>query len=123
LLVLGCLLPLLTIPNFNKLPPIYAKDVYKVGAETLGTILGMIGAGGVIGGLLSSSLKERANRVRIQFVALILLSLSFIGFALSPSFWLAMVFILLAGIFETLYVTTNLTLLLFSVPDSIGAGF
>jgi sugar phosphate permease len=69
--------------------------------------------------LVSSSLKEAANRGIIQLLSLFLLCLSLISFGLSKSFPLALIFLFLAGVFETLFVTTNIILLLYSVPDSL----
>lgn len=118
-LLMGWVLPLLIIPNFNALPPIYAKDVYGGGPDTLGMLLSAVGVGGIGGGFLTAALGQLERRGLIQLAALLLLSLSLIGFALSAQLWLALIFLVLAGFFEMIYLTTNQTLLQLSIPDAL----
>jgi predicted MFS family arabinose efflux permease len=70
LLLLDCVLPLLIIPNSSTLQPIYAKYIFNGGSETLEIMLSIIGLGGFIGDLISSSLKEVDKREAIQFIFL-----------------------------------------------------
>ena len=118
-LLMSFVLPLFIIPNFNALPPIYAKDVFAGGPETLGLLLSAIGVGGIAGGFLTASLGRQDRRGLLQLAALLLLSFSLIGFALSTVLWSALVFMALAGFFEMIFLTTNMTLLQLSIPDSL----
>ena len=118
-LLLSWVLPLFIIPNFNALPPIYAKDVFEGGPDTLGTLLSAVGIGGIVGGIVTASLGKLDRRGLIQLASLLLLSLSFIAFAASSAFWPALIAMALAGFFEMIYLTTNNTLLQLSIPDEL----
>lgn len=118
-LLMGWVLPLFIIPTFSALPPIYAKDVFGGGPDTLGMLLSAVGIGGIVGGFVAASLGQLERRGLLQLAALLLLSLSLIGFALSSPFWLALVFLALSGFFEMIYLTTNQTLLQLSIPDAL----
>jgi MFS family permease len=113
------MLPLFIIPNFNALPPIYAKDVFAGGPDTLGLLLSAVGVGGIAGGFVTASLGQLERRGVLQLVSLLLLSLSLIAFAASTELWIAFVFMVLAGFFEMIYLTTNMTLLQLSIPDAL----
>jgi MFS family permease len=117
--LMGWVLPLFIIPNFNALPPIYAKDVFDGGPDTLGTLLSAVGIGGIVGGFVTASLGRLERRGLIQLASLLLLSLSFIAFAFCTELWLGLVSMALAGFFEMIYLTTNSTLLQLSIPDEL----
>jgi MFS family permease len=118
-LLMGWVLPLFIIPNFNALPPIYAKDVFAGGPDTLGTLLSAVGIGGIGGGFVTASLGRLERRGLVQLAALLLLSLSFIAFAFCTELWMGLVLMALAGFFEMIYLTTNSTLLQLSIPDEL----
>jgi predicted MFS family arabinose efflux permease len=112
-------LPLFIIPNFSALSPIYAKDVFAGGPETLGALLSAVGIGGIAGGFVTASLGQLERRGLLQLASLLLLSLSLISFAVSTELWMALVLMALAGFFEMIYLTTNQTLLQLSIPDAL----
>ena len=118
-LFMGWVLPLFIIPNFGALTPIYAKDVFSGGPETLGLLLSAIGIGGILGGFLTASLGQLDRRGLLQLASLLLTSLSLIAFALTTSLWVAFVCFVFAGFFEMIYLTTNQTLLQLSIPDDL----
>ncbi len=118
-LLMGWVLPLLIIPNFAALPPIYAKDVFNGGPQVLGALLSAVGVGGIVGGLVAAALGQFERRGLLQLGSLLMLSLSLIGFALSAALWVALVMLALAGFFEMIYLTTNQTLLQLSIPDAL----
>jgi MFS family permease len=118
-MIMSWVLPLFIIPNFNALPPIYAKDVFSGGPDTLGVLLSAVGVGGIAGGFFTASLGHLERRGVLQLAALLLLSLSLIAFALSTELWMALIFLALAGFFEMIYLTTNQTLLQLSIPDAL----
>jgi MFS family permease len=117
--LLGWVLPLLIIPNFAALPPIYAKVIFGGGPETLGILLSAVGVGGIGGGLVTASLGRVERRGLLQLAALAALSASLIGFALSTSLWVAVPLLAASGFFELIYLTTNQTLLQLSIPESM----
>jgi MFS family permease len=118
-LLLSWVLPLFIIPNFNALPPIYAKDVFQGGPDTLGTLLSAIGIGGIVGGFVTASLGNLERRGLVQLVSLLLLGFSFVAFAFATELWTGLVLMALAGFFEMIYLTTNSTLLQLSIPDAL----
>jgi MFS transporter, DHA1 family, staphyloferrin A biosynthesis exporter len=117
--LMGWVLPLFIIPTFSALTPIYAKDIFGGGPEILGTLLSAVGVGGIVGGFVSTSLGRVERRGAIQLGALLLLSFSLIGFALSQDLWMALIGLALAGFFEMIFLTTNQTLLQLSIPDAL----
>jgi MFS family permease len=118
-LFMGWVLPLFIIPNFNALPPIYAKDIFAGGPDTLGTLLSAVGIGGIAGGFVTASLGQLERRGLLQLASLLLLSLSLLAFAVSTALWMALAFMALAGFFEMIYLTTNQTLLQLSIPNAL----
>jgi predicted MFS family arabinose efflux permease len=116
---MGWILPMLIIPNFSALPPIYAKDVFRGGPEVLGFLMSAVGVGGIGGGIVTASLDKVERRGILQLGALLLTSLSLIGFAHCRSLVPALAFLACAGFFEMLYLTTNQTLLQLSIPDAM----
>jgi MFS family permease len=117
--LMGWLLPLLIIPTFSALPPIYARDVFGGGPETLGFLMSAVGLGGIGGGIFTASLGRFERRGLVQLGALLGTSLALIGFALSPGLGLALPLLAVAGAFEMVYLTTNQTLLQLSIPDEM----
>lgn len=117
--LMGWVLPLFIIPSFSALPPIYAKDIFGGGPDTLGALLSAVGIGGIAGGFVTTALGQVERRGLIQLAALLLLSFSLIGFALSSQLWAALLYLAAAGFFEMIYLTTNQTLLQLSIPDEL----
>lgn len=115
--LMGWVLPLFIIPTFSALPPIYAKDIFHGGPDTLGFLMSAVGVGGIVGGVFTASLGHFERRGLVQLAALLGTSLALIAFALSPSLWVALPLLAVAGAFEMVYLTTNQTLLQLSIPD------
>ena len=118
-LLMGWILPLFIIPNFSALPPIYAKDVFEGGPDTLGTLLSAVGVGGIVGGFVTALFESVDRRGLLQLGALFFIGLSFFFFALSSTLWMALIGMALAGFFEMIYLTTNQTLIQLSIPDAL----
>ncbi|MEK7353756.1 MAG: MFS transporter [Chloroflexota bacterium] len=118
-MMMGWVLPLFIIPNYVALPPIYAKDVFHGGPQTLGFLMSAVGAGGIAGGVVVASLGSMERRGILQLVSLLLLSLTLIAFAYSTSLLVALALLALSGFFEMIYLTTNQTLLQLSIPDHL----
>ena len=118
-LSMSWVLPLFIIPNFNALPPIFAKDVFAGGPDTLGLLLSAVGIGGIGGGFVTASLGQLERRGVLQLGSLLLLSLSLLAYAVSTALWMAFACMVLAGFFEMIYLTTNMTLLQLSIPDAL----
>jgi hypothetical protein len=118
-LIMGLVLPLFIIPVFAALTPVYAKTVFGGGPEALGLLVGATGAGSIAGGLVAASFGRLDRRGLVQVAAVLMLTVSLTGLALSPSLPFAMLFIGLGGFFEMIFITGNQTLLQLSIPDDL----
>jgi MFS family permease len=118
-LMMGWVLPLLIIPTYTALPPIFAKEVYDGGPGVLGGLLAAVGVGGIFGGLLAASLGRVDRRGVVQLVALALLAVSLMLFAATTTLYLALPLLAASGFFEMVFLTSNQTLLQLSIPDDL----
>jgi sugar phosphate permease len=78
-----------------------------------------VGAGGILGGVVTASLSRMERRGLVQLASLFLLGISLIGFAFSDRLWVALSLLALSGFFEMIFLTTNQTLLQLSIPDHL----
>ena len=117
--LMGWVLPLFVIPVYVALPPIYAKQVFGGGPETLGLLLSAVGVGGIIGGIVSASLGNFERRGLVQIFSLMLVALSLLGVGLSSTLWISMLLLACSGFFELIYITSSQTLLQLSIPDHL----
>ncbi|MSQ13558.1 MAG: MFS transporter [Dehalococcoidia bacterium] len=117
LMLMGFIPPLLLIPTFMGLMPIFAKDVFRGGPDTLGFLLSATGVGGLIGALFVAALGKFERRGLIQLGSLLAASLSLLGFSFATSVAAALPFLVLAGFTEMVYMATTQTILQLSVPD------
>jgi MFS family permease len=119
-MIVGLVLPLLIIPIFVILPPIYAVKVFgDESGKVLGFLMAFVGVGGIAGGFVTASLGNLERRGLLQLASLFLLSLSLIGFAFSTTLLVALPLLTLAGFFEMIFLTTNQTLVQLSIPDHL----
>lgn len=119
-MMLGLALPLLIIPIFDVLPPIYAVRVFGDGSgKVLGFLMASVGIGGIAGGVFTASLGHLERRGILQLAALFLLSLSLAGFAFTRELSVALLLLGLAGFFEMIFLTTNQTLVQLAIPNSL----
>jgi MFS family permease len=119
-MMMGVIMPLLTIPIFAVLPPVYAVEVFgDPSGRVLGLLMAAVGAGGIAGGVVTASLGRVEHWGRLQLVALFLMSAALIGFAFTDSLPLAMALMVVAGFFELVFIAINQTLLQLSIPDHL----
>lgn len=115
--------PLFLIPLHLALLPIFTKDVLDSQASGLGILLASIGAGGLIGALFTASLNRVDRRGLLQMFALFIYTLSQAAFSivafLTGSLWASIWFLVLAGASESVYQTTNQTVLQLGVPPEM----
>lgn len=119
-ILMGIIMPLLAIPIFSILPPIYAVQVFgDESGKVLGFLMASVGVGGIIGGVVTASLRRFEHWGRLQLASLFLLSATLIAFAFSSNLLVALLFMALAGFFEIIFLTTNQTMIQLSIPDSL----
>lgn len=119
MMLLGVLPPILLIPSFSALMPVFAVRIFMTGPEGLGLLLSAVGVGGILGGVLAA-LVSRYDRIGLlQIASLLAFALAIIGFALSPGFGIALVFLIAAGAAEMVLATSNVTTLQMCAPQSM----
>ena len=82
---------------YTMLLPVFARDVLKVGAPGLGSLLAATGTGALAAGVALASGRLRVRRGRLIIGAGVSLALTLIAFAHSPWYPLSLVLLALAG--------------------------
>lgn len=122
-LLMSLISPALIIPLHGALLPIFAKEVFHENAAGLGVLVGSIGFGGLFGGLLTASLHRVDRRGMLQMLALLVFSICETIFSIlawyTGNLWLAVPFLVVAGTAESLYTTTNTTMLQLLAPEHL----
>lgn len=119
MMLMGLIPPLLLIPSFSALMPVFAVDVFLTGPEGLGVLLSAVGIGGVVGGVLAASVARYDRVGLLQTLALLAFALSLIGFALSQRIAVAVVFLAFAGAAEMVYANSQITTLQMCAPEAM----
>jgi MFS family permease len=116
--LIGIVMPILVIPIFSTLPPIFAVRVFgDESGKILGFLMAAVGVGGVIGGVATTYLRRLERWGLLQLASLFLVSLILIAFAFTSILPLALALLVLAGFFEIIFLTMNQTLIQLSIPD------
>jgi MFS family permease len=120
--MIGIILPILVIPVFTILPPIYAVEVFgDESGRILGFLMASVGVGGIVGGIVTTYLRRLEHWGRLQLASLFLLSLSLMAFAFSSSLPVALALLALAGFFEIIFLTMNQVMIQLSISDDLRA--
>ena len=121
--VLSVISPALLIPLHAVLLPIFAQRVFHENAAGFGILAGAIGFGGLFGGALTASLNHVERRGLLQLFALIIMAggelLFCIVGVMTGQLWVAVPFLVVAGIAESLYTTTNTTVMQMIAPEHL----
>jgi MFS family permease len=118
--LMGFILPIFTIPIFTVLPPIYAVKVFgDPTGRVLSILMALTGVGSMFGGVAAASISRVERRGLVQLASLFLLATSLVGFAFCSKVWTASLMLALAGFFESIFMTSNQTLLQLSIPDNL----
>ena len=122
-LILSVISPALLIPLHGVLLPIFAKRVFLDDAAGFGILAGSIGFGGLFGGALTAALNHVERRGMLQLVALLIMAGAEFAFCVvgvtTGQLWFAVPFLVVAGIAESLYTTTNTTVLQLVAPEHL----
>ena len=106
-------------PSASLILPVYAVRVLHVGPQRLGLLFSAAGVGTVLGALFLASLASNPRRGPIYLKGIFTWVAALTTFALSRSFWISMVALLVFGIGQALAATTTLTLLQTRVPEQM----
>jgi MFS family permease len=120
--LMSSLLLLLAVVSFSNaslktLAPVFAKDVLKGDAQTLGFLMSAAGIGAICGALFLTKRKSTALLKRIVSFTGILLGTGMICFAISRSVVLSLFFIAIAGLAQMMHTACTNTLLQLYVDD------
>jgi predicted MFS family arabinose efflux permease len=110
------LLTVLAIVTFCTKPytqfmPVFARDILAVGAPGLGLLLMAPGAGAILGGLTLASVRRFPKPHRLLFFLAAGFGTSIVLFAGSRHFFLSLIFLFVAGGFQTTFLSAVATLL------------
>jgi predicted MFS family arabinose efflux permease len=121
-LVLGLLLlgiiPMIFAMPYQTLLPVFAVDVWDVGATGLGFLQAMAGVGGLIGTLITANLDNSPRKGWIMLTAACLTGVFLIGFSYA-AFGPALAMIALVGLTSMVFMTVNNTMITSLIPDSV----
>lgn len=96
---------------YTQFMPVFARDILQVGAPGLGLLLMAPGAGAILGGLTLASLRHFPKPHKLLFILAAGFGTAIIFFALSQNFALSLVFLFIAGAFQTTFLSSTATLL------------
>lgn len=119
LLLLFGLLPMLLAMPFQNLLVVFADEVWDVGARGLGFLQGAAGTGGVLGALLIARRGEKTQRFRTMVLSTLAFGIFLAVFCFVPTFYLALIPLVLANIFANAASTLNNTSIQLLIPDAV----
>lgn len=120
--VLPALLAMAVVPiafgmPYMMLMPVFAIDVFNVGASGLGYLMAAAGIGALAGSFLVASLGDFKHKGVLLMVASASFGIFLILFADSNYFYIALFFLLGVGMTNSIYMATNNTLLQINTED------
>ena len=122
-LVMGLLLlgtvPAIFLMPYQTLLPVFAEDVWHVGASGLGAMQAISGVGGLAGGLFVANMDHYPRKGGLMFFAAMATGVFLIAFALSPVFGMALPMLAFVGLFSMVFMTVNNTVIQSVIPDNV----
>ena len=111
LMVIGGIPSILVLPFVHGLMPVYAAEVFDVGAPGLGLLLAAIGAGSAMGSIGLASLGDIHRTGRIIIGSLVLVAVSMVLFSQARSYGLAVPAVMLLSVgIGAFWTTTTATI-------------
>jgi MFS family permease len=96
---------------YTQFMPVFARDILQVGAPGLGFLLMAPGAGAILGGLALASVRRFPKPHQLLFFLAAGFGISIVFFAVSRDFLLSLIFLFIAGGFQTTFLSAIATLL------------
>ena len=118
LMVISLTRVLLAMP-YQTFLPVFAEDVFSVGASGLGLLQAAVGAGALVGSLGIASLGDFRRKGQLLLTAGLALGGGLLAFAYAPSFYLALVALAVVGAAGNICMVTNFTLLQTNISDEV----
>jgi MFS family permease len=117
-LIMLALISLMVLP-FSTLIPYYARDVFKGTATTFGVIDSFIGLGAFSGAIFLASQKTGANLKTILFINTLVFGAGLVLFSHEHNYWLALLFVTIAGFGMMSQITVSNTLIQTTVDQNM----
>lgn len=105
--------------SYQQLLPVFADDIWRVGAGGYGVLLGAGGAGALVGAFAMASVQQLQRYGRALIVSGMLFCVLLTAFALCPFFWLGVPLLVLVGIASTVFTTLIATVIQLRVPGEL----
>ncbi len=118
LLALGLVFPLFAFP-LQQMLPVFAEDVFHVGAGGLGALSAASGVGGLLGAMVAANLDAVRHKGRLMFVGGLWLGGLFVAFALTPHFLPALLLLAIGNVGGMVFQTTNNTVIQAGLPAAV----
>jgi MFS family permease len=99
--------------------PAFINEVYQLGPESLGILRAAPAVGAIMTGLWLTRHPINYHAGRWLLGAVAGFGLSIIGFALSQSYWVAALLLLLSGVFDGISVVMRTSILQLATPDAM----
>lgn len=115
LLTLG-FVPMLLGMHYQMLMPVFALGIHQVGAQGLGILSMSAGIGALMGSLALASLGNFSGKRRLQTITGVVFGLALVGFALAPSYYIALLALPIVGAASASYMALNNTLIMEHTP-------
>ena len=113
------ILPMFLAWPFQSLLVVFADEVWGVGERGFGAMQAAAGIGGVLGAWILALRGEASERLRLMVISAAAFALFLVLFARSPSFLLALAFVLVADVFASMFGTLNNTAIQILIPESV----
>lgn len=118
-LLLLSIVPIMLAMPFQALLVVFSEDVWHTGSRGLGILQGAAGVGGVLGSVIVAAIGDIQRKLRVMMVSLLAFGGTLLLFAMSPWFFLALPFVLLADVFANVFGTVNSTAIQVLIPDEV----
>src|SRR5215467_5643756 len=105
--------------SYGVLMPAFARDVLGRGANGFGVLMSASGTGALIGALVVATYGHLFMPRRLALGGIWMFSIALFGLSLSRNFYLALLFLLVAGFGMLLFFSTSNTVLQTIVPDEM----
>lgn len=101
------------------LMPVFARDVFAIGGGGLGLLLTASGIGATVGSLVAGGLGQGQRKGSLVISTGLLFGGAVTAFGLSPGVGLALVFLIVGGVFQLVTSTVNQTVLTLATPPEL----
>ena len=105
--------------SYQQLLPVFGRDIWHAGAEGYGLLLSAAGGGALVGAFGLASFRNWMHQGAVMLVSGLAFSLSLIAFAMSPSLWIGLLLLFIAGVTSTVLSTIISTFIQFAVPNEL----